>query len=135
MRARRFHDLRRTGVTVYRQAGADKDTLRLCTHGAPGQDVIELYTSFGWETLCCQIALCALLLTRSVRVKKWVEAAGIEPGHFDDLGYGSRLHRAEVGNLPREMCGSRALSRVAKVPISLNAGAPVGTADHIGRQR
>jgi hypothetical protein len=80
-----------------------------------------------------------------------VKAAGIEPGHFDDLGHGSRLHRAEVGNLPREMCGSRALFRVAnrhpaggvdqrehgspeKVPFSLNAGPTVGTADHIGRQ-
>lgn len=50
LRPRRFHDLRRAGITFYREAGADKDVLRLCTHGGKG-DVIEQYTSFGWAKL------------------------------------------------------------------------------------
>jgi hypothetical protein len=54
-RARRFHDLRRTGITLFREDGAERDVLRLCTHGAPGADVMELYTSFGWAKLCAQV--------------------------------------------------------------------------------
>ena len=60
---RRFHDLRRTGVTLYRDDGAERDVLRLCTHGAPGQDVMEFYTSFGWSKLCAQVK--PLRLTRA----------------------------------------------------------------------
>ncbi len=33
-RCRRFHDLRRTGITLYREDGADRDILRRRTHGA-----------------------------------------------------------------------------------------------------
>ncbi|HEY4885612.1 MAG TPA: site-specific integrase [Myxococcales bacterium] len=54
-RLRRFHDFRRTGITLFREDGAERDVLRLCTHGAPGQDVMELYTSFGWSKLCAQV--------------------------------------------------------------------------------
>jgi len=73
-----------------------------------------------------------------------VEAAGIEPGHFDDLGAVSLRHLAPVRDSPREMGGPRALSRVAnrhpagsvdqrdhggpeKVPISLKGGATNAT--------
>jgi integrase len=54
-RQRRFHDLRRTFITLAREDGAERDVLRLCTHGAPGHDVMELYTSFGWGKLCAQV--------------------------------------------------------------------------------
>jgi integrase len=54
MRKRRVHDLRRTAITVYRDAGADKDILRRCTH-QPARDVLEQYTSFEWAKLCAQI--------------------------------------------------------------------------------
>jgi hypothetical protein len=54
-RLRRFHDLRRTFITLAREDGAERDVLRLCTHGATGQDVMELYTSFGWSKLCAQV--------------------------------------------------------------------------------
>jgi hypothetical protein len=56
LRRRRFHDLRRAFITLAREDGAEKDILHLCMHGAPGQDVMELYTSFGWATLCKQVA-------------------------------------------------------------------------------
>lgn len=64
LRARRFHDLRRTGVTLYRETGADKDVLKLCTHGGRG-DVLDQYTSFGWARLCG--AVVANTLRRTVK--------------------------------------------------------------------
>ncbi len=42
-----------------------------------------------------------------------VEAAGIDPGQFEDLGAVSPRHLAQVRDPPREMGGPRALSRVA----------------------
>lgn len=54
-RHRRIHDLRRTGISFAREAGADKDVLRLCTHKPP-KDVMELYTTLGWTKLCAQIS-------------------------------------------------------------------------------
>jgi integrase len=55
LRRRRFHDLRRTGITLYREDGADRDILRRCTHGASA-DMIERYTSFEWARLCAQVS-------------------------------------------------------------------------------
>ena len=66
LRRRRVHDLRRTFITLAREDGAEKDILHLCTHGAPGQDVMELYTSFGWATLCKQVS--ALQMRRAQAV-------------------------------------------------------------------
>jgi len=43
-----------------------------------------------------------------------VEAAGIEPGQFHDLDAVSPRHLAQVRDPPREMSGSRALSRATK---------------------
>src|SRR6266446_8962295 len=48
-----------------------------------------------------------------LQILRKVEAAGIEPGHFDDLGAVSPRHLAQVRDPPREMGGPRALSRVA----------------------
>jgi integrase len=50
-RRRRTHDTRRTGITLLREAGADKDIVRTWTH-KPSRDVIDQYTSFGWEKMC-----------------------------------------------------------------------------------
>jgi len=55
LRRRRVHDLRRAGITLAREDGAERDVLRLCTHQPP-TDVMELYTSFGWAKLCAQIS-------------------------------------------------------------------------------
>jgi len=46
-RHRRFHDLRRTMITLARADGARKDILELCPH-TPGKNgrTIDLYTSF-----------------------------------------------------------------------------------------
>lgn len=50
-RRRRTHDTRRTGITLLREAGAEKDIVRTWTH-KPSRDVIDQYTSFGWERMC-----------------------------------------------------------------------------------
>lgn len=51
LRPRRTHDLRRTFVTLARSDGADRDVLKVVTHGA-STDVLDLYTSYPWATLC-----------------------------------------------------------------------------------
>jgi integrase len=68
LRRRRFHDLRRAFITLAREDGAEKDILHLCTHGAPGQDVMELYTSFGWATLCRQVWALRIQRAQAVAV-------------------------------------------------------------------
>ena len=55
LRRRRVHDLRRTGITLARGDGADRDILRRGTH-APPRDVMELYTSVEWAKLCAEVA-------------------------------------------------------------------------------
>jgi hypothetical protein len=70
LRLRRFHDLRRTGITLYREDGAEKDILHLCTHGAPGSDVMELYTSFGWAKLCRQVLPLQVARAKNVRTER-----------------------------------------------------------------
>ena len=56
LRHRRVHDLRRTGITLAREDGADKDVLRFCTHGGP-EDIMDVYTSLGWAKLCAHVSL------------------------------------------------------------------------------
>lgn len=58
---RRVHDLCRTGITLYREAGADKEKLHLCTHGKRAGDVMEAYTTFGWPSLCEEISKLRLV--------------------------------------------------------------------------
>jgi integrase len=59
MRPRRFHDLRRSLVTVARECGARAELLAHVTHGRqPG--IMELYTSPSWATLCEQISCIRL---------------------------------------------------------------------------
>ncbi len=65
-RRRRFHDLRRTFITLAREDGAEKDILRLCTHGAGDHDVMELYTSFGWKKLCDQVSCIRVRRDRKI---------------------------------------------------------------------
>lgn len=57
LRHRRVHDLRRTGITLYREDGADESFLKYCTH-APPKDIMGKYNSPPWSKLCAQIACC-----------------------------------------------------------------------------
>lgn len=55
LRKRRGHDLRRTFVTLARRDGADPNKLRVVTH-PPSQDMLALYTSFPWASICEEVA-------------------------------------------------------------------------------
>jgi integrase len=55
LRHRRAHDLRRTGISLARSDGADKETLRWGTH-APPATVMDLYTTFEWQAVCREVA-------------------------------------------------------------------------------
>lgn len=55
-RGRRIHDSRRTFISLALADGADKHKLRWVTHGPPA-DIIDLYTTLPWETLCSQVAV------------------------------------------------------------------------------
>jgi integrase len=55
LRPRRQHDDRRTFITMARAHGAQKDLLRLVTHGAEG-DIIDVYSEIPWGSLCAEVA-------------------------------------------------------------------------------
>jgi integrase len=61
LRPRRTHDLRRTFVSLARAAGADSDVLKAVSHG-PGQDVIDMYTTYPWPALCAAVAVIPIKL-------------------------------------------------------------------------
>jgi hypothetical protein len=52
---RRVHDLRRTGITLFIEDGADSNILKRGTH-APPRTVMDLYTSIEWAVLCREVA-------------------------------------------------------------------------------
>lgn len=55
-RKRRGHDMRRTFITLARADGARPDILRWCTHGPKPNEMMDVYASFDWSTLCAEVA-------------------------------------------------------------------------------
>lgn len=55
LRHRRAHDLRRTGISIAQDDGADGRILRWGTH-APPVEIVDLYTTHEWATLCREVA-------------------------------------------------------------------------------
>jgi integrase len=62
LRHRRAHDLRRTGISLAQDGGADSRVLRWGTHAPPGE-TIDSYTTLAWSTLCR--AVSSLLTPRA----------------------------------------------------------------------
>gem|GEM_PF-2660028 len=60
LRHRRGHDLRRTFITLAQVDGARSDILKVITHGPAADDIVSLYTSFPWPTLCAEVAKLAV---------------------------------------------------------------------------
>ncbi len=54
LRHRRFHDARRTFISLAQVDGALPHVLQLITHGNPGE-VMDLYTTLPWTTLCAAV--------------------------------------------------------------------------------
>jgi len=59
-RRRRTHDSRRTFISLAQADGARKDILRWVTHGPEG-DIVDLYTTLPWATLCDEVAKLRIL--------------------------------------------------------------------------
>lgn len=59
LRLRRGHDLRRTGISLAQDGGADSRVLRWGTHAPPGE-VVDAYTSLAWATLCRAVSALVL---------------------------------------------------------------------------
>lgn len=55
LRRRRQHDAHRTFISIALADGARKDVLRWVTHGPEG-DIVDLYTTLAWHTLCEEVA-------------------------------------------------------------------------------
>jgi integrase len=55
LRARRTHDARRSFVSMCQEDGASREILRSITHGPPA-DIMGLYTTYQWSTLCREVA-------------------------------------------------------------------------------
>lgn len=79
MRRRRFHDTRRTCITLGRADGANPDVLRTVTHDQVG-DVFDQYTSFDWSAKCAAVA--AIKIQRPAKVLKRKKASGGGPTAF-----------------------------------------------------
>jgi integrase len=75
LRKRRQHDLRRTFVTLSLADGARKDILRWVTHGPEG-DIIDLYTTLPWATLCEEVAKLRVTLRSEAEVIPLRRAGG-----------------------------------------------------------
>jgi integrase len=62
LRARRQHDLRRTGISLARAGGARAEVLRVVSHGSPSEQttVLDGYTTMPWGTLCEAVACIEL---------------------------------------------------------------------------
>lgn len=65
LRHRRAHDLRRTGISLAQDGGADSRVLRWGTHAPPGE-TIDAYTTLAWSTLCRAVACLDLSRPPSV---------------------------------------------------------------------
>ncbi len=59
-RKRRFHDLRRTMISLTRADGARPDLLKMVTHGLSG-NILDQYTEMPWEPLCEEVAKLKIL--------------------------------------------------------------------------
>ena len=62
MRVRRGHDLRRTFITLAQEDGARRDVLQVITHAPDAADVMSLYTTYPWSTLCAEVAKLQIAL-------------------------------------------------------------------------
>jgi hypothetical protein len=91
LRHRRIHDARRTFITLCRVDGAPEDVLEQITPGARG-DIINVYTSLPWPTLCGAVSSLKLSRTRSAKVIQLPLAANApamtqaeKPGQDDEV--------------------------------------------------
>jgi integrase len=89
-RKRRAHDARRTFISLLRAAGCPSHLVRRITHGVPGSDVLELYTSVEWDLLCSELGKLKVHRRPALAL-----AANADP--FADPGYAAWRKTADGG--------------------------------------
>ncbi|MFN0248726.1 MAG: hypothetical protein ACKV2T_17690, partial [Kofleriaceae bacterium] len=66
LRNRRGLDLRRTFITLAQVDGARRDLLKVMTHGPAAADIVSMYTSFPWASLCDEVSKLGITLPSTV---------------------------------------------------------------------
>jgi hypothetical protein len=99
-RNRRAHDLRRTGISLYRNAGAIRDVLNWATHG---RSTIDDYTNMDWETLCREITKLRLAPAQPA-----ADAQATEDELRDAVILEARRSRTLTVHLPLDLVGATA---------------------------
>lgn len=107
LRSRRQHDMRRTFISLARGDGARADVLRWITHGPTG-DIVDLYTTLPWDTLCAEVIKLWIAL-RGGNVVPLRKVAGAEPS------YSGYYNSAKSADSQRESSGEgRIRTRVGR---------------------
>src|SRR6185503_19914861 len=75
MRVRRGHDLRRTFITLAQEDGARRDVLQVITHAPDAADVMSLYTTYPWPTLCAELSKLQIALPEQSEVRRVASGA------------------------------------------------------------
>lgn len=98
-RNRRGHDLRRTLITLARGDGAIDSLLRWITHGPKPSEILDVYSSPPWESLCTEIGKLKIEL----REGKVIAMAANDPtsGPRDPDGTGKVQERSKILNPAR----------------------------------
>ena len=108
MRHRRGHDLRRTFVTLAQVDGASRDVLKVITHGVSEADIVDMYTSFPWPTLCDAVArLRVPMPARREPAESTGPASSESPPVEAEIGQemGSEIAVGAVPTVPRHIAG------------------------------
>lgn len=77
---RRGHDLRRTLITLARADGAIDSLLRWVTHGPKPGEILDVYSSPPWESLCGEVAKLRVRLLDGSRTLGPSEVRMLGPG-------------------------------------------------------
>jgi hypothetical protein len=102
MRLRRGHDLRRTFITLAQEDGARRDVLQVITHAPDAADVMSLYTTYPWSTLCAEVAKLQIALPelrRARAVSSRVETAPVPASGQDKAMVPPSSNPAALGAL------------------------------------
>jgi integrase len=73
IRHRRYHDMRRTFISLALSGHANREALKRVSHGAKG-DILDQYTTFDWPTLCDAV-LCLSLEPKPLTTRRTTKHA------------------------------------------------------------
>jgi hypothetical protein len=119
MRVRRGHDLRRTFITLAQEDGARRDVLQVITHAPDAADVMSLYTTYPWSTLCAEVAKLQIALPEQPEAHRVASSEATSPkSPTQPLG------RTLAGTVPANASEAPMLAGEMR-PMEPRSGAPV----------